>query len=108
MSEFTDYLHEVFELFGPIHIRRMFGGHGIFRDGLMFALVFDGTVYLKTDRQNVDHFLKEGLEPFEYITRGKAVKMSYYQAPEDFLEDREQAAQWANLAWEAALRNRKT
>lgn len=108
MSEFTDYLHEALELFGPIHIRRMFGGYGIYRDGLMFALAFDDVVYLKTDSDNLDHFLREGLEPFEYTAKGKPVRMSYYQAPEDFLEDREQAALWAGLAWEAACRKLKS
>ena len=39
MSDFMDYLHEVLADFGPITTRRMFGAHGIYRDGLMFGLL---------------------------------------------------------------------
>jgi DNA transformation protein len=47
MSEFTDYLHEVFEDFGAIRVRRMFGGEGVYHQGLMFALVANERLYLK-------------------------------------------------------------
>ena len=39
MSKFVQSLHEVFERFGRIEARRMFGGQGIYHDGRMFALV---------------------------------------------------------------------
>lgn len=107
MSEYTDHLHEVFQYFGPITIRKMFGGYGIYHDGLMFALVADDALYLKTDRENVGDFEREGLGPFEYDKGGKVVKMSYYLAPDDVLEDPEQAATWARRSYEAALRARK-
>ena len=51
MDEFVNYLHEVFKAFGPIHTRRMFGGHGVFHEGLMFGLVADGVLYLKADTE---------------------------------------------------------
>jgi len=46
MSQFVEYLHEVFERFGPIRIRKMFGGYGVYHGGLMFGLVADDTLYL--------------------------------------------------------------
>ncbi|MCE8038463.1 TfoX/Sxy family protein [Halomonas sp. MCCC 1A11062] len=104
MSEYTDSLRDVFELFGPITARRMFGGHGIYHDGLMFALVADETLYLKVDAHNLDDFEREGLEPFEYDKGGRVVQMSYYQAPEELFEDRELAAVWARRSFEASLR----
>lgn len=107
MSEYTDYLHEVFRDFGPITIRKMFGGYGIYHDGLMFALVADDALYLKVDRKNVGDFECKGLGPFEYDKGGKVVKMSYYLAPDDLMEDPELAANWARRSYEAALRARK-
>ena len=104
MSAFVEHLHEVFERFGPITTRKMFGGHGIYHDGLMFALVADDTLYLKADSENTAHFEKLGLGPFEYDKGGKLVKMSYFQAPEDIFEDRGLAATWAARSFEAALR----
>lgn len=106
MSEYTDYLREVFAQFGPIQARRMFGGHGIFHEGLMFALVSDETLYLKADDQCRGPFEEAGLPPFEYDKQGKRVTLSYYQAPEDILEDPEAAAEWAKRSFEAALRAR--
>ncbi len=106
MSEYIDHLHEIFQHFGPITIRKMFGGYGIYHDGLMFALVADESLYLKADGAIVSYFEREGLGPFEYDKGGKVVKMSYYLAPDDVLEDPEQAAIWARRSYEAALRAR--
>ncbi|UDL04100.1 TfoX/Sxy family protein [Marinobacter sp. CA1] len=107
MSEYVDHLREVFEPFGPIQARRMFGGYGIYHDGLMFALVSDDTLYLKADEDCRGHFDAAGLPAFEYPKNGRLVRMSYYLAPEEMLEDPEQAALWARRSYEAALRARK-
>lgn len=104
MSEFVAYLNEVFEIFGAVTARKMFGGYGIYHDGLMFGLVADDTLYLKADAENAHHFEKLGLGKFEYIKDGKVMKISYYLAPADVMEDREQAAMWARRAFDAALR----
>ena len=103
-SESVDFLHEVFEVFGPIAIRRMFGGWGIYHDGVMFALYFAGRLYLKTDAQNLPQFQTVGSEPFTYTQRGKPVQLSYWSAPESVFDDREQALWWSQIAWEAARR----
>lgn len=104
MTEFVEYLQEVFEEFGPVQARRMFGGHGLFRDGLMFGLVADDTLYLKADEATAVHFQDRDLERFEYGRAGKRVKLSYYQAPEEIFDDRSEAAEWARRAFDAALR----
>ena len=108
MSEFTRYLREVFELFGPISARKMFGGYGIYHQGLMFGLVADDTLYLKADAQNVAHFQELGLEPFEYPRQGKMMKLSYYLAPEEIMDDRELAAIWAQRSFAAAVRGKRS
>jgi DNA transformation protein len=107
MSEFVDNLHEVFDLFGPISAKRMFGGYGIYHDGLMFGLVADDLLYLKADERSIDEFTERGLLPFEYDKKGKMVKMSYYAAPEEIFDDPEEAKEWAERAYDAALRGRK-
>jgi DNA transformation protein and related proteins len=106
MSEFADYLHEVFERFGPIAVRRMFGGYGVYHDGLMFALVADDILYLKADSENVADFAERKLGRFEYRKDGKVMQISYYLAPAEVMEDREEAARWARRSFEAALRSR--
>ena len=104
MSEFVDYLHEVFESFGAIQVRRMFGGYGIYHDGVMFALVADDTLYLKADATTVAYFEARALEPFEYDKGGKVVKMSYYRAPEEIFDSPDEATLWARRAYEVAFR----
>jgi DNA transformation protein len=104
VNESIDSLHEVFDAFGPISTRRMFGGWGIYHDGLMFGLYASGRLYLKTDAHNVAQFEAAGSAPFTYIQRSKPVKLSYWLAPEVVLDEREEAAHWGRCAFEAALR----
>ena len=108
MSEFVDHLAELFGEFGPVTIRRMFGGHGVFRDGLMFGLVFDDAFYLKVDEHNRAMFETEGLPAFEYTRKRKRIPLSYHLAPEQALEDPHTLAEWARPAFDAALRGKRT
>lgn len=89
---------------GPVNAKRMFGGYGIFLDGLMFALIADQTLYLKADKESESDFNDRELEAFTYNKKGKEYAMSYFQAPEETLEDAEQMNIWANTAYGVALR----
>jgi DNA transformation protein len=104
MSNFLAYLHEVFADFGEITTRRMFGAHGIYRDGLMFGLYAQNRLYLKTDAHNMAQFTEAHCEPFRYEQRGKPVKLSYWSAPYVISDDRGLAAAWARSAYDAAMR----
>lgn len=104
MSEFINYLSDVFEQFGSISSRKMFGGYGIYYDGLMFGLVADDELFLKVDDETRKEFEENRLEAFEYIKNNKPMKMSYHRAPEIIFEDKEEAVIWANKAYEAAFR----
>ena len=103
-SEFIQYLLELLEVFGPVSAKAMFGGFGIFRGGVMLGLVADETFYLKVDEKSRPEFESRGLCPFVYKTKGKEFSMSYYQAPEEALEDPEEMAKWAKKAYDAAKR----
>ena len=103
-KEFVTYAIELMQSLGPVRAKSMFGGYGIYLDGLMFGLIADNTLYLKTDNESVNAFKEKELEAFSYHKKGKELKMSYYQAPEDALEDSEEMNDWANKAYAAALR----
>jgi DNA transformation protein and related proteins len=105
MSEFTRYLIEVFEQFGTVSARKMFGGYGLYHQGLMFGLVYDDTLYLKADAATAQQFESQGLSQFTYLKAGKQVSLSYYLAPAEVLDDPEQAAIWARQSFEAACRS---
>lgn len=85
----------------------MFGGHGVFYNGVMIGLIADDTLYLKADEQTQDEFLKRGLTQFQYQKGNKLVGMSYYLAPEDALDDPTEMKPWAELAYAAAKRSKK-
>jgi DNA transformation protein len=106
VSEFVVNLNEVFVEFGQIEAKRMFGGYGIYRDGLMFALVADDELYLKADANSAHSFIELGLPQFEYEKNGKKMKMSYYSAPDGIFDDPALAKEWADRAYGAALRTK--
>lgn len=101
---FADHVLDLMQTVGPVTARAMFGGHGLFLDGLMFALIVDSTLYLKVDDGNRADFTERGLECFTYVRQGKTVGLSYHQAPEEALEDAGVMNRWANSAYGAALR----
>jgi len=102
-----EYIRDIFSAFGPVAVRRMFGGAGIYADGLMFALLADGVIYLKVDAHNDGDFEREQLPPFTYLARSnKRVVMSYRRMPDRLYDDPEELARWAHDALTAARRAR--
>ena len=99
------YIVELMQSIGPVSAKAMFGGYGIFLKGLMFGLIADSVLYLKIDQETEDEFKALGLEPFTYNKKGKELKMSYYQAPGEVLEDSDEMHLWASKAYSAALRS---
>ena len=97
--EFVEYLLELMRTLGPVQARRMFGGHGLFIDGLMFALVADATLYLKVDAQTQARYTDLGLVPFTYLRSGKRCALRYYQPPETVLEDQQQMLARQTEVW---------
>jgi DNA transformation protein len=91
-----DHVQELFSAFGPVSIRRMFGGAGVFADGLMIAIVADGAIYLKAAPDSTDAFERERCGPFSYATRdGTRQLTSYWQMPDRLYDDPGELAQWA-------------
>ena len=103
-DEFVAYLVEQLRMAGPVSARRMFGGAGLFRDGLMFWLVIDDVLYFKADAESAGDFVALGLPPFTYRRQGRQYALGYYQAPEDALEAPGTLCLCARKAFAAALR----
>ncbi|MCX7311435.1 MAG: TfoX/Sxy family protein [Alphaproteobacteria bacterium] len=101
-----DNLADLFAGFGPVTIRRMFGGAGVFADGPMIALVVDGVIFLKADAATIPPFEREGMAPFNYgTTRGTRTLTSYWRMPERLYDDADELAGWARHAMDAARRS---
>ena len=99
-----DHLHDLFSAFAPITMRAMFGGHGVYRDGVILGIVIDDVLYLKVDDATRVNFAAAGCAPFVYEAKGRAIPMSYWNVPDEALDSPQDFRPWAQLAWEAALR----
>jgi DNA transformation protein len=100
-----DHISELFAAFGRVDVRNMFGGAGLYADGVMFGLLVDDIIYLKTDPQTAARFEREGCGPFTYETkRGERALKSYWRLPDRLYDEPEELADWAKIALEAARR----
>lgn len=102
MSDFVAHALELMTGLGDVRARRMFSGHGIFQGDIMFALVVEDVLYLKTNTASRDEFIARGLRPFSYAARGKTVSLQYYETPAEAWDDAAEMLQWARLALDAA------
>ena len=105
-SEFAALIEEVLQAVGPVDVRAMFGGHGVFLDGVMFGLIADEVLYLKVDDGNRGRFKDAGLDAFIYAARGRSMQLSYHRAP-DLLEDWDALEPWVAGALEASRRAKR-
>ena len=101
---YIEYLHELLAPLGKISSKKMFGGRGVYCNGVIMGLVIDDALYLKADDETRDLFADQGCEPFVYETKKKRVAMSYWSVPDDAMESSEQMLPWARYALAAALR----
>jgi DNA transformation protein len=106
-SEFVELAVESLRTFGPVTTRRMFGGWGIYRDGVFFALIAEDTLYFKSDEESRAEFERASPGPFVFTKKGERIVTHYYAVPEDAFEDPRVMARWARLGYAAALRAAK-
>ena len=101
---FLEWLRELLEPLGKVSVRRMFGGHGVYIDGLFVAIVDEGRAWFKADAESEADFAAAGCSPFVFEARGKEVATSYWSLPESALDSPEEMRPWARKAIAAALR----
>lgn len=106
-AEFRDF---VLDLLGPLRpsARRMFGGVGIMRDGIMFALLSGDAMYFRVDERTRAKFEAEGCTPFSYRRAGREVAIaSYYAVPDRLYDEPDALVGWAREAIGAAHAGRR-
>jgi DNA transformation protein len=106
-----EFIRDLFAPFRPVTMKRLFGGAGLYADGLMFGLVFDGAIFLKVDETSIPDFQREGSRPFVY-TRAKSPgrigrhSLSYWRLPERLYDDPDELAVWAKRSLAIAQHKR--
>jgi DNA transformation protein len=103
-------IEEMFAGLGPVTIRRMFGGKGIYHQGLIIAIDMRGDLLLKADEVTAPEFEAAGARRWIYQNKkGSAVPMPYWSTPDEAFDDPDLMSRWVHLAFAAALRaNTKT
>ena len=103
-NEYCDYLMDWLAPLGTPSYRFMFGGYGIYVDGLIIGIVADDVLMLRADDENRPDYEARGIGPFQpYPEKGMGT-MPYYTVPDDVFEDSDELLRWAGRSREAALR----
>ena len=97
---------DLFCEFGPIRIRRFFGGEGIVADDVMIGMVFSDVIYFKTDEETRKGFVAEKTKPFSFPKRstGETIVTTWFALPDRLYDDPEELAAWARAALAVARR----
>lgn len=90
-----------------IHSRAMFGGHGIYQNGVIFAIIVSSQLYFKVDHTNKAQYEQAGSNPFTYNGKAKPIQMSYWTVPESIIEDPNTLSKWVSQSVEISQKNKK-
>ena len=102
----TAAIEEMFQGLGPVTIKRMFGGKGIYHLGRIIAIELRDEMLLKADEKSAPEFADAGASQWSYEgKKGNPVKMPYWSIPENAYDDPDEMAKWVRLAYEAAVRS---
>ncbi|MBO3760604.1 TfoX/Sxy family protein [Ciceribacter sp. L1K22] len=98
-------IEEMFQSLGPVTIKRMFGGKGIYHHGVIIAIDLFDEIMLKADTESGPQFAEAGATQWVYQREGKSpVAMPYWTIPDGAYDDPDEMAKWVGLAYEAGLR----
>ena len=100
----AEALKALFEPFGSVTVKRMFGGAGVYAEGLCFAIEAGGEVFLKTDALSRADFSAADSAPFTYVAKGKSRPTSYWSLPAIAHDEADELRRWAGMGLDAARR----
>jgi DNA transformation protein len=106
-KQFLEYILDLLSQFGSFTSRAMFGGYGIYKDGIIIAVIVEDELYFKGDKETQEYYESFGSEPFSYDSNGKKVQMSYWKTPIDVLEEEDILRQWIGLAYQASVKTKR-
>lgn len=95
---------EVFAALGPVMIRRMFSGKGVYVEGVIVAIEYADELRFKADAISAPQFEAAGAAQWAYDGRRGTVMMPYWSIPDEAFDDPDLMADWVRLAFEAGRR----
>ena len=102
----NDDIQDLFQSVGPVTVKRLFGGKGIYVDGMIIAVYLRDELMLKGDKEAAPLYEQAGSKQWTYTHRksDKLVSMPYWPIPSEAFDDPDEAARWIRIAVEAAKR----
>ena len=97
-------IREIFAALGPVTIRRIFSGKGVYCRGVIIAIEYGGELRLKADLISRPEFEAAGATQWVYEGRRGAVAMPYWSVPHEAYDDADLMVVWVRLAFEAGRR----
>ena len=108
-DSFKDFVLDQLSALPDVRARAMFGAHGLYQGNHFFGILDEGRLFFKTNTQSQEEYLRRGMEPFTYESKGRRLTMSYHEVPPEVLENRVELVAWARQAiFVAAARSGKT
>lgn len=95
-ESFKCYIEDALQVLGGVHLRRMFGGYGIYRDEIFFGILHQDCLYFKTDETSRVNYIAHGMQPFR--PNAKQTLKNYYEVPLEIVDDPETLVAWAREA----------
>ncbi len=102
-DSFKEFVLDQLSALPEVRAKAMFGAHGLYCGDRFFAILDEGRLFFKTDKQSQADYVARGMGPFTYESRGKVLTMSYHEVPPDVLENREELTVWARRAIQIAI-----
>lgn len=107
-DDFADYLVDALAELGPIETKRFFSGTGLLLDGVQFAFIIRGALYMRVNEAGRDAFIAAGSQPFTYRTSQREIALTgYYAVPAGMLEDPDELCNWSRRAFRIAEADRE-
>jgi len=95
-ESFKDFVLDQLRELDGVEARRMFGGHGLYKDEIFFGIVHKGKLHFKVDESTVGEYRRRKMRPFR--PNAKQTLKSYYEVPVEIIEDGERLGAWAEAA----------
>ncbi|GAB4163581.1 MAG: hypothetical protein Tsb006_2730 [Rickettsiaceae bacterium] len=106
-KDYLNYVLDTLSVCGAVTARAMFGGYGIYKDGVIFAIIAEDELYFKVDGSNINQYKELGSEPFVFQSKGKSTTMSYWKLPLEIMEEESLLVDWVNQSCLASIRGKK-
>ncbi len=102
-NEFVNYVIDLLSPYGHIKARAMFGGYGLYKDGIIVAIIADDELYFKVDKESIEVYKSRDSRPFCYKVRDKIINMSYWYVPLEVMENEKLLGNCLDMAYLATI-----